>query len=66
MKSILRHLGAGACGVTAALVLAPAVASAQECQATPFACAVDLAINNGLAYLRQQERGTGSFANGDV
>ena len=66
MKSILRHLGAGACGVTAALLLAPAVASAQECQATPFACAVDLAINNGLNYLRQQERGTGSFANGDL
>ena len=40
---------------------APA-ARAQECPGTPFACAVDAAINNGLQYWRNSERGTGMFA----
>ncbi len=42
--------------------LVPLAASAQDCQATPFACAVDQAINNGLQYWRNAERGTGTFS----
>jgi MYXO-CTERM domain-containing protein len=52
-------------GALAVIGAAPGVASAQECQATPFACAVDQAINAGLQYWRNTERGTGLFANGD-
>ncbi len=36
-------------------------AQAQQCQATPFACAVDQAIELGLQNLRNRERGTGHF-----
>ena len=41
-------------------LLAPA-AAAQGCPDTPFACAVDVAIDAGLAHLRREERGTGVF-----
>ncbi len=37
-------------------------AQAQQCQATPFACAVDDAINAGLQHLRNAERGVGTFS----
>jgi hypothetical protein len=36
-------------------------AQAQQCQATPFACAVDQAIELGLQYFRNTERGAGLF-----
>jgi MYXO-CTERM domain-containing protein len=48
-------------GAVAVLCAAASTAQGQECQATPFACAVDLAINNGLDYYRNTERGTGAF-----
>ncbi len=38
----------------------PQVAAAQ-CQATPFACAVDQSIELGLQNLRNRERGLGNF-----
>ena len=37
------------------------VANAQGCEGTPFACAVDDAINAGLQHFRNQERGAGHF-----
>jgi hypothetical protein len=40
-------------------------AAAGECQATPFACTVDQAIQAGLQHFRNTERGTGFFAQGD-
>ncbi len=43
---------------------APTAVQAGECQATPFACAVDQAIQAGLQYYRNTERGTGSFTGG--
>ncbi|MEZ4466624.1 MAG: hypothetical protein R3F43_19800, partial [bacterium] len=43
-------------------LLAASSAQAQECQATPFACAVDQAINFGLQYARNAERGVGTFS----
>ncbi len=42
-------------------LLWPSTAAAQECQATPFACAVDQAIELGLQNLRNRERGTGNY-----
>ena len=36
-------------------------ANAQECEGTPFACAVDDAINAGLQHFRNLERGAGHF-----
>jgi MYXO-CTERM domain-containing protein len=45
----------------AALAASPA-AQAQQCQATPFACAVDRAIELGLQFYRNMERGTGQFS----
>jgi len=43
--------------------LAASTASAQ-CEGTPFACAVEEAIDLGLQAFRNQERGTGSVENG--
>ncbi|MBV70573.1 MAG: hypothetical protein CMH52_04415 [Myxococcales bacterium] len=37
------------------------IVSAQGCEGTPFACAVDDAINAGLQHFRNQERGAGNF-----
>ena len=34
---------------------------AQQCEGTPFACAVDDAINAGLQHFRNLERGAGNF-----
>ncbi|MCB9550651.1 MAG: hypothetical protein H6705_01835 [Myxococcales bacterium] len=53
---------AALCLALAALCLVPSPAHAQ-CPATPFACEVDAAIDRGLDYLRDLERGTG-FADG--
>ena len=47
-------------------LLAPiAQAGAGECAGTPFACAVDRAIQAGLQHFRNTERGTGFFSPGD-
>ena len=43
-------------------VALPTPSAAQECQATPFACAVDQSIELGLQNLRNRERGTGEFS----
>ncbi|MCA9545251.1 MAG: hypothetical protein KC613_12695, partial [Myxococcales bacterium] len=51
---------AAALGSAALLFAGPA--QAQQCQATPFACAVDDAINAGLQHLRNAERGQGNFS----
>ena len=40
-------------------------ASAQICEGTPFECAVDAAIDAGLQNLRNAERGTGHFGDGN-
>ena len=40
----------------------PAVSMAGVCEGTPFACAVDAAIDAGLQNLRNRERGMGNFA----
>ena len=58
MSSKLWSLAGGA--VLAGLAASPAVA--QECQSTPFACAVDAAINAGLQNARNAERGVGNFS----
>ncbi|MEZ4436645.1 MAG: hypothetical protein R3F65_29950 [bacterium] len=50
------HAIAAACLVAA--LLAPRLARA-GCESTPFACAVDAAIDAGLQYLRNNERGQG-------
>lgn len=55
MKTLRNHLGAGACTAALFALAAPGAASAQECQATPFACAVDQAINAGLQYFRNHK-----------
>ena len=44
-------------------VLTP-TAMAQPCEGTPFACAVDDAINAGLQHFRNQEVGQGHFGDG--
>jgi hypothetical protein len=49
-------------GAGLATLLAAGSANAQECQATPFACAVDEAINRGLQAARNAERGQGNFS----
>ncbi|MCA9528274.1 MAG: hypothetical protein KC549_18445, partial [Myxococcales bacterium] len=51
-----------AAGAALVGLLAASSAQAQECQATPFACAVDQAINFGLQYARNAERGVGTFS----
>ena len=40
----------------------PLASAAQDCPATPFACAVDASIELGLQNLRNRERGAGHFA----
>jgi hypothetical protein len=60
MKSTTRAAAAFGLAVLAA---GPA-AQAQQCQATPFACAVDQAIELGLQNLRNRERGAGNFGGG--
>ncbi len=49
----------------ACLVLAPATVAAQACPATPFACAVDRAIDRGLQHIRNVEAGTGAYGERD-
>ena len=44
-----------------AALLSWPTASAAQCQATPFACAVDQSIELGLQNLRNRERGAGHF-----
>ncbi|MFZ4736256.1 MAG: hypothetical protein ACOYM9_09945, partial [Bradymonadia bacterium] len=51
-------------GALGALLALPAAVQAGECQATPFACAVDQAIQAGLQHWRNVERGSGSFTGG--
>jgi hypothetical protein len=52
--------------LTSVAALAPLrSAGAGECEATPFACAVEQAINAGLQHFRDSERGTGFFVPGD-
>jgi hypothetical protein len=41
-------------------------ASAQGCEGTPFACAVDDAINAGLQHFRNLERGAGNFGDANA
>ena len=48
-----------------ATFLLGAPAAYAQCQATPFACAVDEAINAGLQYARNAERGQGVFGSDD-
>ncbi|MEZ4475533.1 MAG: hypothetical protein R3F60_33010, partial [bacterium] len=57
MKALKGLLAGGA-----AVAALAGAAQAQECQATPFACAVDQAINFGLQYARNAERGMGTFS----
>ena len=51
-------------GAALALAVLPSAVQAGECQATPFACAVDAAIAQGLQFYRNTERGTGDFGGG--
>jgi MYXO-CTERM domain-containing protein len=44
------------------VVLMPVNLAAQPCEGTPFACAVDAAIDAGLQDLRNRERGAGNFS----
>ncbi len=46
---------------TAFCALLWATPAAAQCQATPFACAVDQSVELGLQFLRNQERGTGNY-----
>ena len=54
-----RRVKAALCAISATLSAVPALAG--ECEATPFACAVDQAIAAGLQHYRNIERGTGDL-----
>ena len=56
----MNHLRNALFATAALWLLVPTTASAQ-CQATPFACAVDQSIELGLQNLRNRERGQGNF-----
>ncbi|MEZ4436144.1 MAG: prenyltransferase/squalene oxidase repeat-containing protein [bacterium] len=53
-------------GVLALGCLVAAPATAQVCEGTPFACAVDAAIDLGLQHFRNQERGAGHFTDNNA
>ena len=57
--ALQRRVKAALCAISATLSAVPALAG--ECEATPFACAVDQAIAAGLQHYRNIERGTGDL-----
>ena len=58
----MKHLKKALLGAALISMAAVSTVQAQGCPATPFACAIDEAINRGLQAYRNAERGMGNFS----